>query len=154
MLVFRPNFVPTCTLYAFPCVPNFKAIGLRAQVFCKSAKRRKTRKKKPKKLSKFLQACISGMTGVIFFKFGKQSSLVRQHFHNKLGLLQTKGHGAMNRLNSYFVLYVSILKLSSYAPYSRAAQHTILCLDKVCTLNYSNRAYSWSQNALIEQSDI
>ena len=54
--------------------------------------------KKKKKLSEFLQACISGMAEVIFFKLG--TSVV---FHRTLAspqqfdLVQTKVHGAMNR---------------------------------------------------------
>ena len=49
------------------------------------------------KLSKFLKACISGMFGAIFFKFGMQSLLVHWHLDSEFGLVQTKDYGAMDR---------------------------------------------------------
>jgi len=66
--------IPRQALYAFSHVPNIKAIGLHIQVlwqfFASVQKEGKKREIKSMKLNEFLQACISGMVGEIFFKFG------------------------------------------------------------------------------------
>ena len=94
--LFKPKLIPICALYPFSCVPNLMETGLSIQVyesFCKCAKRRK---KKLKKLSECLQACISGMAGVIFFKFGMQSP--QQAGIPNFFWFGTKGHRATIRM--------------------------------------------------------
>ena len=49
-------------------------------------------KKKTKKISNFLKACILGMANAICFKSGMQSPLTGGHLHKKFGVVQTGDH--------------------------------------------------------------
>ena len=52
--------------------------------------------KETKKMSNFLKAYISGMTGAIHFRSGMRSLPICRHLHSKFGLVLTGDHGATN----------------------------------------------------------
>ena len=66
------------------------------EVFCKCAKRKKREKKKPKKMSNFLKAYISGTAGAIYFRSSMCSLSICRHLHSEFGLAWSRDHRATN----------------------------------------------------------
>ena len=97
--------------------------------FCKCATRgRKIRRKKMKKLSKYLKSHISGTPEAISFKFGMWSTEVGGSVHSKNRLVSSRQHRATE------VRKLRFLSSCQYthgccAPASWAARHTTVCLD-------------------------
>ena len=108
-----PHFLCSFTV-AFPTQSDhtFKFYGS----YCKSAKKEKTEKKQ------VFSSLNLRMAGVIFFKICMQSLLSCLQLCSKYGLVQTKGHRAMNRpkhvdcfhANNYiYVVYVHTVFLGN-----------------------------------------
>ena len=86
------------------------------------------RKKKTKKLSQFLKSHISGTREAMSLKFGMWSTEVGGSVHNKIRLVSSRQHRAME------VRKLRFLSSCQYthgrcAPASWAARHTTVCLD-------------------------
>ena len=97
--------------------------------FCKCVTReRKIRRKKMKKLSKFLKSHISGTRETISLKFGMWSAAVGGHVHSKNRLVSSRKHRATEVQKLRFLSSCQYTH-GCYAPASWAARHTTVCLD-------------------------
>ena len=135
LFVFKPNLIPRCTLYPFWCVPNLKIIQLCIACygsFCKCAKRKKKReKKKPKKMSNFLwrlifQEQLVRFTSDLVYVLSRYAGTCTAN----LVLFGQETTELRMRIKSHFVLRINIIMLCAHVPFSWAAQHTTVCLDK------------------------
>ena len=107
-------------------------------------KRKENKKKKTKKLSKFLKSHISGMLEVISLKFGMWSAEGGGSVHSKNRLVSSRKHRATE------VRKLRFLSSCQYthgccAPASWAARHTTVCLDICVNMDIRNTSIinSW-----------
>ena len=91
-------------------------------------KKKNKKKKKTKKLSQFLKSHISGTREAISLKFGMWSTAVGGHVHSKNRLISSRKHRATEVRKLRFLSSCQYTH-GCYAPASRAARHTTVCLD-------------------------